>query len=59
VTPVQHEDAYLDENKAERVEAWVKELVVERKRAEHANAKPRSSRKKSSPGDQAETEATL
>lgn len=59
VTPVQHEDAYLDENKAERVEAWVKELVVERKRAEHANAKPRSSRKKSGPGDQAETEATL
>ena len=58
VTPVQHAETYLDENKAERVEAWVKELVVERKRAEHANAKPRSSRKKSGPGDQAETAAT-
>jgi NADH dehydrogenase len=59
VSPVQHEETYLDEDKAERVEAWVKELVVERKRAEHANARPRSSRKKSGPGDRAETEATL
>ncbi len=59
VTPVQHEETYLDENKAERVESWVKELVAERKRADHANAKPRSSRKKSDPGDQVETEATL
>jgi len=59
VSPVQHEETYLDEDKAERVEACVKELVVERKRAEHANARPRSSRKKSGPGDQAETEATL
>ena len=56
-TPVQHEETYLDENRAERVEAWVKELIVERKRAEHASATPRSSRKK--PGDQVETEATL
>jgi uncharacterized protein YbjT (DUF2867 family) len=59
VTPIQHEETYLDENKAERVEEWVKELVVERKRAEHANAKPRASRKKPGPGDQVETEATL
>jgi len=59
VTPVQHEETFLDENKAERVEAWVKELVIERKRAEHANAEPRSSRKKPGWGDQVETEATL
>lgn len=59
VTPVQHEETYLDESKAERVEAWVKELVVERKRAEHANTKPRSSRKKPGTSDQVETEATL
>jgi uncharacterized protein YbjT (DUF2867 family) len=59
VGPVQHEEAYLDEKKAERVEEWVKELIVERKRAEHANAKPRSGRKKSGASDQLEPEAML
>ncbi len=59
VTPLQHEEAYLDEGKAERVEEWVKELIVERKRAEHANAKPRSDRKKSGTADPLETEAML
>jgi NADH dehydrogenase len=59
VTPVQHEETYLDENKAERVEDWVRELVIERKRAQHASAKPRSSRKTSRASDQADTEATL
>jgi NADH dehydrogenase len=59
VAPVQHEDAFLDENKAARVEEWVKELVIERKRAGHAPAKPPSPRKKSRPSDQADTEATL
>jgi NADH dehydrogenase len=58
-TPVQHEETYLDENQAGRVEAWVKELIVERKRAEHANDTPRSSRKKPDRGDQVESEATL
>lgn len=59
VTPVQLDETYLEEDKAERVEAWVKELVVDRKRAEHANTRPRSSRQKSGPGDQIEAEATL
>jgi ABC-type glycerol-3-phosphate transport system substrate-binding protein len=59
VSTVQHDDTFLDENKAERVEEWVKELIVERKRAEHANTKPHSSRKKSRPSDQIDTEATL
>ena len=36
VSPVQHDEETLDEAKAERVEAWVKELVVERKRAQQA-----------------------
>ena len=36
VSPVQHDEEKLDEAKAERVEGWVKELVVERKRAEQA-----------------------
>jgi hypothetical protein len=59
VTPVQHQDTYLDANKAERVEEWVKELVIERKRADHANAKQRPSPKKADASDQFETEATL
>jgi uncharacterized protein YbjT (DUF2867 family) len=59
VNVIQHEETFLDEHKAERVEEWVKELVVERKRAEHANAKPHTSRRKSRPSDQADTEATL
>jgi NADH dehydrogenase len=59
VSPIQHDETFLDEYKAERVEEWVKELVVERKRAEHANAKPRASRKTSRPSDHADTEATL
>jgi uncharacterized protein YbjT (DUF2867 family) len=36
VSPVQHDAETLDEAKAERVESWVKELVVERKRAQQA-----------------------
>jgi NADH dehydrogenase len=59
VSPIQHDETFLDEHKAERVEEWVKELVVERKRAEHANTKPRTSRKTSRPSDHADTEATL
>jgi hypothetical protein len=41
------------------VEEWIKELVVERKRAEHVDAKPQSSHKKSRPSDQVDAEATL
>ena len=40
VSPVQHDEEALDEAKAERVEAWVKELVVERKRAQQATSRP-------------------
>ena len=36
VSPVEHDEETLDEVKADRVEGWVKELVVERKRAEQA-----------------------
>ena len=39
VSPVQHDEETLDEAKAERVEAWVKELVVERKRAQQATSR--------------------
>src|SRR5206468_6431738 len=39
VGTIQHEDTYLDEQQAERVEEWVRDIVVERKRAE--NAPPR------------------
>lgn len=35
VSPVQSESDYLDQAEAERVEEWVKELVLERKRAQH------------------------
>jgi NADH dehydrogenase len=56
---IQHDETFLDENKAERVEEWVRELVVERKRAEHANAKPRAGLRKSRPNDQPDTEATV
>ena len=33
--PIQHEESHLDEDQASRVEEWVKELVMERKRAEN------------------------
>jgi hypothetical protein len=35
-SPIQHEEILLDEARAERVEEWVKEIVIERKRAHHA-----------------------
>ena len=35
IAPVQHEESYLDEDQAARIEAWVRELVAERKRGEH------------------------
>src|SRR2546423_12035580 len=35
---VQHEEQTLDEDKAERVEQWIKELVNERKRAQQTSA---------------------
>jgi NADH dehydrogenase len=59
VGSIQQDETFLDENKAERIEEWVRELIIERKRAENANAKPQSSRRKSRPSDEVDTEATL
>jgi uncharacterized protein YbjT (DUF2867 family) len=59
VNAIQHDETFLDEHNAELVEEWVKELVAERKRAEHANAKPHSTRTKSRPSDQGDAEATF
>jgi NADH dehydrogenase len=57
VTPVRHEETFLDEEQADRVEEWVKELVVERKHADRA--KPRASRPERGSSEPVETEATL
>src|SRR4051812_16668552 len=38
VSPIQHEEEILDEDKTQRVEAWVNELVTERKRQQAAAA---------------------
>ncbi|HEY1952260.1 MAG TPA: NAD-dependent epimerase/dehydratase family protein [Gemmatimonadaceae bacterium] len=40
VSAIQHEEETLDEDKAERVEEWVKYLVMERKRQQAAAAAP-------------------
>jgi NADH dehydrogenase len=37
-SPIQHEEEVLDEDKTVRVEAWVREIVMERKREEKAAA---------------------
>jgi uncharacterized protein YbjT (DUF2867 family) len=41
VGPIQHDEASLDQNQAERVEVWVRELVRERKRAQQVATEPR------------------
>ncbi|MFL5639422.1 MAG: NAD-dependent epimerase/dehydratase family protein [Gemmatimonadaceae bacterium] len=58
-SPIQHDETFLDEEKAERVEEWAKELVVERKRAQAAHdAVPRvASRKKSRTSEAPERDA--
>ncbi|HET7615191.1 MAG TPA: NAD-dependent epimerase/dehydratase family protein [Gemmatimonadaceae bacterium] len=38
VSPIQHEEEMLDDDKSARVEEWIKELVMERKRGEKAAA---------------------
>jgi len=38
VSPIQHEEEMLDDDKAARVEEWIKELVIERKRGQKAAA---------------------
>ena len=40
VGPITHEEETLDEDKTERVEKWVKELVMERKRAQQSPREP-------------------
>jgi uncharacterized protein YbjT (DUF2867 family) len=37
VRPIAHDEESLDEDKAERVEAWVKELVLQRKKARQSD----------------------
>lgn len=40
--PVQHEEEYLDDDQAERVEDWLKELIADRKRSQQpASTTPR------------------
>ncbi|MDP9203792.1 MAG: NAD-dependent epimerase/dehydratase family protein [Gemmatimonadota bacterium] len=56
-SPVQHDEKDLDEAKAERVEGWVRELVVERKRAQQAMS--RSGTRPSAEGMTVETDALL
>ena len=57
VSPVNHEETFLDEQEAERVEEWVKDLVAERKHADHA--KRRAARAETSSSESAESEAIL
>jgi uncharacterized protein YbjT (DUF2867 family) len=55
--PVQHEETNLDEQQAERVEQWVKELVMERKRAE--NSRARATRPPAPPAENVGAEASF
>jgi NADH dehydrogenase len=57
ISPVRTEETDLDEQQAERVEEWVKELVLERKHADHA--KPRPTRTERAASEPVETEAAL
>jgi hypothetical protein len=53
IGPVQHEEESLDDEKAELVEKWVKDVVVARKRAQQAakelEAAPRKVRRREPP----------
>ncbi len=55
VGPIQHEETYLDEQQAERIEQWVRDIVMGRKRAENARPRPAPTRA----GAPAESEATF
>jgi nucleoside-diphosphate-sugar epimerase len=57
VSPVQQDTQYLDEAKAERLEGWVRELIVERKRSQHAMS--RSATRPAAQRDGAENDAVL
>ena len=57
IEPVQHLEEILDADQAERVEGWVKDLVVERKRAEQP--RPATSRREAPATSGFGTEATL
>jgi hypothetical protein len=57
VGAVQHEEAMLDEDQAERVEDWVKDLVVERKRAQQP--RPAATRRQTGAASEFGAEAAL
>jgi hypothetical protein len=57
VGAVQHEEAMLDEDQAERVEDWVKDLVVERKRAQQP--RPAATRRQAGAASEFGAEAAL
>lgn len=58
-SPIQHEDEVLDDDKTARVELWIKDLVMERKREQKATATApspqpasRASARKSAPAEE-------
>jgi NADH dehydrogenase len=57
VSTVQHEETYLDDHQADRIETWVNDLVMERKRGEHATPRPARSDRPAT--ETAESEAVL
>lgn len=63
-SPIQHEEEALDEDKTTRVESWIKDLVMERKRDQKAAAPPQptsrtSARKRASAEEQFGEDAVL
>ena len=55
ISDVQHDEEILDEDQAERVEEWVKDLVIERKRAQQ----PRPATRRTASAGDLGAEATL
>jgi hypothetical protein len=55
VSTIQHEEDYLDEDQADRVEGWIRDLVIDRKRAQQArpmqDTAPQSTRKRPRTGE--------
>ncbi len=56
-SPIQHDETFLDEDKAERVEDWVKALVMERKRAQQTATPPEAKPSATSRSKSRKTEA--
>jgi hypothetical protein len=57
IEPVQHDEETLDSDQAERVEDWVKELVIQRKRGEQSKSAP--FRRGTATASEAPREATM